>query len=218
MTEFNIDQVHFDDNGLIPAVVQEADTGAVLMLAYMNRESIAKTLERGETYFWSRSRKALWHKGETSGNTQVVKKISIDCDGDTLLVQVEQHGHACHTGEHSCFFKPVSGSDARTLNFGEVINSLSRVIRQRQIEQPPDSYTTFLFQSGIDKILKKVGEESAESIIAAKNHNPKEIAWEVSDLLYHLLVMLAVEHVDLADISAELAERATKKQTKGNPK
>jgi phosphoribosyl-ATP pyrophosphohydrolase/phosphoribosyl-AMP cyclohydrolase len=144
----------------------------------------------------------------------VVKKISIDCDGDALLLQVEQQGNACHTGEHSCFYRPVFGSDSRTPGFGEVINSLSRLIRQRQIDQPPDSYTTYLFQSGIDKILKKVGEESGEIIIAAKNHNAKEIAWEVSDLLYHLLVMLAAERVDLADISAELAQRATKQGKK----
>ena len=214
MTEFNIDEVHFDDKGLVPAVVQEEETGEVLMLAYMNRDSITKTIERGETYFWSRSRKSLWHKGETSGNTQTVKKISLDCDGDALLVRVEQRGNACHTGEHSCFFKPFLGSTSPTKSFGEVMSSLSRLIHQRKAEMPADSYTTYLFQSGIDKILKKIGEESAEAIIAAKNHNPKEVALEVSDLLYHLLVMLAAEDVGLTDVSAELVQREGKQSKK----
>jgi phosphoribosyl-ATP pyrophosphohydrolase/phosphoribosyl-AMP cyclohydrolase len=181
------------------------------MVAYMNLDSLRKTVVTGETHFWSRSRRELWHKGETSGNTQAVRKISVDCDGDALLVQVEQQGNACHTGKYSCFFTTPFGAYENTASFSEIVGSLVRRIHDRKVELPEKSYTTHLFQSGIDKILKKVGEEAGEIIIAAKNHNKGEIAWEVSDLIYHLLVMLEQESVSLSDIAAELSKRAVKK-------
>ena len=214
MKDFDIEHLRYDQNGLIPAVVQDLHSGAVLMVAYMNRQSLRKTVERGETHFWSRSRQSVWRKGETSGNTQSVKKISLDCDGDALLVQVEQRGNACHTGAYSCFFTTAVENDSGVKGFGEVIGSLARVIHQRKIEKPKESYTAHLFQSGIDKILKKVGEEAGEIIIAAKNHNSKEIAWEVSDLLYHLLVMLEAEGVSFSEVAAQLTLRAVKMKEK----
>jgi phosphoribosyl-ATP pyrophosphohydrolase/phosphoribosyl-AMP cyclohydrolase len=204
-------ELRFDEHGLIPAVVQDLDSGTVLMVGYMNLESLEKTITTGETHFWSRSRQSLWHKGETSGNTQKVRKISVDCDGDALLVQVEQKGNACHTGEYSCFFNTPFGDYVKERSFSDVMGRLARRIRQRKLELPPDSYTTHLFQSGTDKILKKIGEEAGEIIIAAKNHNHDEISWEVADLIYHLLVMLEAETVTLSDIAAELDRRARKK-------
>ena len=211
MIDFDIGDLRFDDWGLMPAVVQDVHSGTVLMVAYMNLESLQKTVMTGETHFWSRSRQSLWHKGETSGNTQTVKRISVDCDTDALLIQVEQRGNACHTGEYSCFFRTPFGSYDKTKGLSEVIGSLARRIHERKLQMPADSYTTQLLQSGIDRILKKVGEEAGEIIIAAKNHERKEIAWEVADLLYHLLVMLEAEAVPLADIADELARRANKK-------
>jgi phosphoribosyl-AMP cyclohydrolase / phosphoribosyl-ATP pyrophosphohydrolase len=204
-----MDQVRFDERGLVPAVVQDALSGEVLMLAYMNRESLAKTIETGETHFWSRSRNELWHKGATSGHLQKVVALSVDCDGDALLVRVLQSGVACHTGAYSCFFDRIHpegvGDPGRTL--GEVLGAVARVIHQRNLERPEGSYTTKLLAGGLDRVLKKVGEESGEVIIAAKNHAPTEITWEVADLLYHLLVMMEMEGVTLADIAGKLGER-----------
>jgi len=210
-----VDQLKFDANGLIPAVVQDFQSGAVLMVAFMNKESVAKTLETGETHFWSRSRGELWHKGDTSGNIQRVRKILLDCDNDAVLVQVDQQGNACHTGEYSCFFNRVFESEKDTAGFGQVLGSLMGVIEKRKKEQPADSYTTHLFQSGIDKILKKIGEESAETIIAAKNPNQKEFVWEVADLVYHLLVLLSARGIGLAEIASELERRAGKRGKNG---
>jgi phosphoribosyl-ATP pyrophosphohydrolase/phosphoribosyl-AMP cyclohydrolase len=205
-----VEQLKFDANGLVPAVIQDFQSGAVLMVAFMNRESVAKTLETGETHFWSRSRGELWHKGDTSGNIQRVRKFLLDCDNDAVLVQVDQQGNACHTGEYSCFFNRVFETEKETAGFGQVLGSLMGVIEKRKKERPADSYTTHLFQSGIDKILKKIGEESAETIIAAKNPNQKEFVWEVADLVYHLLVLLSARGIGLAEIASELDRRAGK--------
>ena len=210
MSDALIDNLRFDEKGLIPAVVQDEETGSVLMLAYMNRESLARTLETGQTYFWSRSRNALWHKGETSGSFQDVRGIKYDCDSDALLVWVRQHGHACHTGEYSCFFNRLRAAPGEAPAFGEVIGRLAGVIRRRKSELPEGSYTAKLFNGGTDRILKKVGEESGEVIIAAKNHNREEITWEVADLLFHTLVLLEQEGVTLGEIAGELDRRRKK--------
>ena len=163
MSQINLNEIKFDERGLIPAIVQNAKTREVLTLAYMNQESLARTLETNETWFWSRSRNELWHKGETSGNTQRVVSLTLDCDRDALVVLVDPAGPACHTGAVSCF-------DTRTENnLGAVLERLYQVIESRERERPSGSYTTYLFNEGIDKILKKLGEESAETIIAAKN-------------------------------------------------
>jgi phosphoribosyl-ATP pyrophosphohydrolase/phosphoribosyl-AMP cyclohydrolase len=204
-----LETIRFDDRGLVPAIVQDLQSGAVLMLAYMNRESLQKTLDTGETHFWSRSRKELWHKGETSGHTQKVVSVMQDCDGDALLVKVEQSGVACHTGAFSCFHNTV---DVRAgyptdVPLGEVLGAVARVIHQRNSERPEGSYTVKLLSAGLDKVLKKVGEESGEVIIAAKNHAPAEITWEVADLLYHTLVMMELEGIGLEDIAAVLDRR-----------
>ena len=214
MKENIFEQFTFDKDGLIPAVVQDFQSGAVLMVAFMNKESIAKTLQTGETHFWSRSRREMWHKGETSGHIQRVRNILADCDGDAVLVQVDQRGNACHTGEYSCFFNRVLQDETQTSSFSQVLGSLVNVIEERKLKQPADSYTTYLFQSGIDKILKKIGEESAETIIAAKNPNQKEFVWEVADLLYHLLVLLSLKGIRLNEVAAELDKRAVKKRKK----
>ena len=204
-----MDKVRFDERGLVPAVVQDALSGEVLMLAYMNRESLDRTIATGETHFWSRSRGELWHKGATSGHTQKVTGMSLDCDGDTILVRVLQTGAACHTGAYSCFFEKLQPETEGSQSFalGEVLGAVARVIHQRNTDRPEGSYTTKLLEGGLDRILKKVGEESGEVIIAAKNHAPVEITWEVADLLYHLLVMMEVEGVSLADIAGKLGER-----------
>jgi len=215
MINFEIDTLTFDEHGLIPAIVQDVHSGRVLMMAYMNRESLTKTVQSGETHFWSRSRQELWHKGQTSGNTQTVTSVIADCDGDTLLLEVEQKGNACHLGTFSCFDRPAATTYDRVEAFGEVVADLSRRIHQRKIERPPDSYTTYLFEAGIDKILKKVGEEAGEIIIAAKNKDRKEISWEVADLVYHLLVMLEERRVPLADVAEELMRRAQKRRKNG---
>jgi phosphoribosyl-ATP pyrophosphohydrolase/phosphoribosyl-AMP cyclohydrolase len=217
-----LSKLKFDEQGLIPAVVQDAATGRVLTLAYMNRESLQLSLKQRQTYFWSRSRQNIWHKGETSGNTQSIKRVALDCDGDALLVFVEPAGPACHTGQTSCFFEelfaqPGSGlqnlgetSDYRT--FAATVERLLAVIKHRKAELPEGSYTTFLFTKGLDKILKKIGEESAETIIAAKNRSRGELTLESADLLYHLLVLFVHEGLELEDVLAELDKRAQKKR------
>lgn len=197
----NIDDLTFDDRGLIPAIVQDARTREVLTLAYMNRESLARTIETRQTWFWSRSRNELWHKGETSGNTQEVVDLVADCDGDALVVLVNPAGPACHTGARSCFDLDQAA------NIGALLNQLYELIESRQRERPEGSYTTYLFEQGIDKILKKVGEESAETIIAAKNDDTKPLVGEVSDLIYHLLVLLVERGVSLDQIRDELEHR-----------
>ena len=210
MSNPSIESLRFDERGLIPAVIQDAETGAVLMLAYMNRESLSLTLETGQTHFWSRSRNTIWHKGETSANVQDVKSVKYDCDADALLVSVDQHGGACHTGEYSCFFNQLRVLRAAGPNLGGVLGKLAGVIRRRKAELPEGSYTAKLFKGGVDRILKKVGEETGEVIIAAKNHSKEEITWEVADLFYHTLVLLEQEGVALGDIAGELERRSAK--------
>lgn len=202
MSGINLNDVKFDDRGLIPAIVQNAKTREVLTLAYMNRESLARTIETGQTWFWSRSRNELWHKGETSGNTQQVVSLTLDCDRDAIVVLVDPAGPACHTGASSCF-DVVEDS----IGLGPVLEGLYQLIESRERERPSGSYTTYLFNEGIDKILKKVGEESAETIIAAKNEGRERLASEVSDLLYHLVVLLVARGVSLEEIAKELKQR-----------
>jgi phosphoribosyl-AMP cyclohydrolase / phosphoribosyl-ATP pyrophosphohydrolase len=180
------------------------------MLAYMNSDSLKRTLETKETWFWSRSRKELWHKGETSGNKQRVVDVLLDCDGDAVLVRVNPDGPACHTGKVSCFHKVIQGeesSDFRTTDLGEVLSALYTVIEDRNRERPEGSYTAYLFNEGLDKILKKLGEESSETIIAAKNEDKDALARETCDLLYHLLVLLVDRGVTLDRLRDELVRR-----------
>jgi phosphoribosyl-AMP cyclohydrolase / phosphoribosyl-ATP pyrophosphohydrolase len=201
MSPINFDEIRFDERGLIPAIVQNATTREVLTLAYMNRESLARTIETGETWFWSRSRNELWHKGATSGNTQRVVNLTLDCDGDAIVVLVNPAGPACHTGAVSCFdIEMVHG-------LGLLLEQLYELIESRQRQRPAGSYTTYLFEAGLDKILKKLGEESAETIIAAKNEEQQPLIAEVSDLIYHLLVLLVARGVSLESIAAELKQR-----------
>lgn len=202
MTE--IDQLKFDEKGLIPAVIVEAGTHQLLMVAYMNRESLKISMETGKTCFWSRSRQELWTKGETSGNYQHVVSITADCDLDTLKVVVEKDGPACHTGAETCFFNPVYQSEEKS-DF--TMDALMELIRGRKTNPQEGSYTTYLFQKGMDKILKKIGEESTEVIIAAKDNDPKETIYEISDLVYHVMVMMIQQGISLEDIRRELASR-----------
>jgi phosphoribosyl-ATP pyrophosphohydrolase/phosphoribosyl-AMP cyclohydrolase len=204
-----IDNLKFDESGLIPAIVQDAKTHEVLTLAYMNSESLARTIETGQTWFWSRSRKELWHKGETSGNTQRVVGIISDCDGDALVVMVEPAGPACHTGARSCFSNP----NPTSADLSGLLDRLYELIKEREQLRPEDSYTTYLFNEGLDKILKKVGEESAETIVAAKNDSTSAFVSEVSDLLYHLLVLLVARGVSLDQVRTELARRRAGERT-----
>jgi len=212
------EDLKYDERGLIPTVVQDAETQEVLTLAYMNRESLRKTCETGETWFWSRSRGELWHKGATSGNTQRVAEIIADCDKDALLVRVHPTGPACHTGQRSCFHHHLVSNGAENQpTIGSMLEKLYAVIASRKRERPTGSYTTYLFERGLDKILKKIGEESAETIIAAKNGVRQQIVLETSDLLYHLLVMLVECDVSPDEIAEELARRAkasAQKETK----
>ncbi len=199
-------KVRFDEKGLVPAIIQDAETLEVLTLAYMNEESLAKTLESGETWFFSRSRKELWHKGATSGNTQSVVSIKYDCDQDALLVLVNPQGPACHTGAVSCFSDGVTERSANLEDY-RILQTLEKVIVNREKERPEGAYTTYLFQKGVDKILKKVGEEAAEVIIAAKNRDHKELRWEAADLLYHLQVLLVEQGLPFREVLRTLEER-----------
>ena len=202
MSDLNFDEIRFDERGLIPAIVQNAATREVLTLAYMNRESLQRTIETKHTWFWSRSRNELWHKGATSGNTQDVVSLALDCDRDAIIVLVNPAGPACHTGAVSCF-----DVGTRSDNLGPLLDQLYELIESRERERPAGSYTTYLFEEGLDKILKKLGEEAAETIIAAKNDDDGRLAAEVSDLVYHLLVLLVARGVSLSQVAAELAER-----------
>lgn len=199
----------FDQNGLIPAIVQHAETKEVLTLAYMNEESYGKSLETGETWFYSRSRKELWHKGATSGNTQRIVEIKLDCDQDALVVLVQPAGPACHKGTESCFEETVYKSGESLADYS-VFGKLEKVIRDREAERPEGAYTTYLFEKGVDKILKKVGEEAAEVIIAAKNRDQEELKWESADLLYHLLVLLREQSLPFKDVLEVLEKRHEK--------
>lgn len=201
---FNAENLKFDENGLIPAIVVDAVSKKVLTLAYMNRESLRISMEKGLTCFWSRSRQELWLKGETSGNYQHIVSITADCDADALLIAVEKDGPACHTGTESCFNDKVWQS-------GELsefsYEGLMELIKGRKTEKKEGSYTTYLFEKGIDKILKKVGEESTEVIIAAKADDKKETVYEIADLAYHVMVLMTEMGITLGDVQKELASR-----------
>lgn len=211
------ERIRWDGSGLVPAIIQDAKSKQVLMMAYMNRESLRLTLESGETWFWSRSREELWHKGATSGNVQTVVSMTYDCDGDTLLLQVNPKGPACHTGQTTCFYNEitlqgqeregVSSTGAAASGRFDVLAELEGVIAQREVERPEGTYTTYLFDKGVDKILKKVGEEASETIIAAKNKDNAELKLEISDLIYHLLVLLQERKLPLDEIMDELSRR-----------
>ena len=196
-----------DDKGLVPCIVQDYKTGMVLMMAYMNEESYKKTIETGRMTYYSRSREKLWTKGETSGHFQFVKSISIDCDKDTLLAKVSQIGPACHTGNTSCFFTPLVTKEYNDTNPLTVFKDVYNVIMDRKKNPKEGSYTNYLFDKGIDKILKKFGEEATEVVIAAKNPDPDEMKYEISDLLYHMMVLMAERSMTWDDIIKELADR-----------
>ncbi len=200
----NIDELKFDEKGLIPAIVVDAVSKRVLTLAYMNRESLQISMEKGLTCFWSRSRKELWLKGETSGNYQHIVSITADCDKDALVVVVEPDGPACHLGSVSCFENPVWESD-ELHEFS--LEGLATLIEGRKTEKKEGSYTTYLFEKGIDKILKKVGEECTEVIIAGKADDKKETVYEIADLAYHVMVLMVQMGISVEDIHKELASR-----------
>ncbi len=199
----NIEELKFDEKGLIPAIVVDAATGKVLTLAYMNRESLTISLEKKLTCFYSRSRQELWLKGETSGNYQHIQSIVADCDKDALTVYVTKDGPACHTGEDSCFHNPVFGELQKPFS----MESLYSLLKTRKEQLPEGSYTTYLFQKGLDKILKKVGEESTEVIIGAKNNDKAETVYEIADLAYHVMVLMVEMGITVEDIRQELAGR-----------
>ncbi len=213
-----LDSLVYNEQGLIPAIVQDHLDGTVLMMAWMSRESLEKTLQTGQTCFWSRSRQRLWLKGETSGHIQRVKQVQVDCDRDTLLILVEQVGEiACHTGARSCFFTPVTPTEATaaksdlnhlTAGYGaDTLSQVFAVVQQRQAFPQPDSYTSKLLAKGDNAILKKLGEETAEVVMAAKDNDPQSLASEVADLWYHCLVALAHHHVDIRDVYRQLQAR-----------
>ena len=201
----NVDELKFNADGLIPAILVDDDTGDVLMMAYMNRESLRISIERKLACFWSRSRGELWLKGETSGNYMHIREIIADCDRDTLLLYVKPDGPACHLGNDSCFVDDVMPREKETHEKFTVCG-LMELIKGRKSEKTEGSYTSYLFEKGLDKILKKIGEESSEVIIAAKNDR-KEAIYEISDLVYHLLVLMAEMNIDIKDIIKELASR-----------
>lgn len=205
-----IEGLKFDEKGLITAVVQDAQSKEVLTVAYMNEESLQKTIETGETWFYSRSREELWHKGETSGNTQKVVSIKADCDQDALVVEVLPAGPACHNGTTSCFTESVVQNDK--VGSVDIIPQLVDIIRQREIDMPEGAYTTYLFEKGIDKICKKVGEEATEVVIGAKNRDAEEVKWEAADLIYHLLVLLQEQKISVYDVLEVLKTRHQEKR------
>lgn len=201
----NIDKLKFDDNGLIPSIIIDYYTKEVLTLAYMNKESLEISLKEGKTCFYSRSRKELWRKGETSKNYQHIQNIKSDCDNDALVIEVIKDGPACHTGAESCFMNEIYQKE----NYKDFsVYKLYELIKGRKINMTEGSYTTYLFNSGIDKILKKIGEESSEVIIGAKNGSKEEIIYELSDLLYHSLVLMVEKNITLNDIKDELSKRS----------
>ena len=200
----NVNELKFDENGLIPAIVVDAVSKKVLTLAYMNKESLAISLEKGLTCFWSRSRQELWLKGETSGNYQHIVSVTADCDGDALVVMVEKDGPACHRGTDSCFEDLLYQSEERQ-EFS--LQGLYSLLEGRKADKPEGSYTTYLFEKGTDKILKKIGEECTEVIIAAKAEDKKETVYEIADLAYHVMVLMVEAGISLEDIHKELASR-----------
>ena len=200
----NIESLRFDEKGLIPAIVVDAIDHKVLTLAYMNRESLEITMKEGRTCFWSRSRQELWRKGETSGNVQHVVSITADCDGDALVVLVEKEGPACHRGTESCFTEPVFESDELSAFSAD---GLMELLQGRKDNPKEGSYTNYLFSKGLDKILKKIGEESTEVIIAGKAEDKKETVYEIADLAYHVMVLMVEAGISLTDVRRELASR-----------
>ena len=202
--EWNIDNIRFDENGLIPAIVQDYYSKQVLTLAYMNRESLEITMREGKTCFYSRSRRELWRKGETSGNFQQVVSITTDCDQDALVIEVIKDGPACHTGEESCFFQPVYQSEEVGAFSYE---DLYRMLEDRKKNPREGSYTTYLFDQGTDKILKKIGEESTEVIIGAAKNDRSETLYEIADLAYHVMVLMVEEGIPMKELARELADR-----------
>ncbi|MBQ7837134.1 MAG: bifunctional phosphoribosyl-AMP cyclohydrolase/phosphoribosyl-ATP diphosphatase HisIE [Clostridia bacterium] len=196
-------ELKYNSDGLIPAIVQDHYSKKVLMLAYMNAESLDITIKEGKTCFWSRSRQELWRKGETSGNTQQVVSIRTDCDRDTLLIDVIKNGPACHTGSETCFFEDIVAPEAEEFSY----EGLYKMLVGRKVEKKEGSYTTYLFEKGIDKILKKVGEECTEVIIGAKGGDKAETVYEIADLLYHITVMMIEMGISLDEVTAELAKR-----------
>ncbi|WP_408648355.1 bifunctional phosphoribosyl-AMP cyclohydrolase/phosphoribosyl-ATP diphosphatase HisIE [Thermospira aquatica] len=203
----DIKSLHFDEKGLIPAIVQDIVSGKVLTLAYMNEESLKKSLETGETWFYSRSRQSLWHKGETSGNIQKIVDILVDCDGDALLIKVEQKGVACHTGKYSCFFTSMKEGEISETNKAAILSEIYQVIMDRKKTMPENSYVAKKMREGLDRILKKIGEEAGETIIAVKNGDPEEIAWEMADLIFHLWLTLGYLDLSPDIIYDKLMER-----------
>ncbi len=203
-----MENIKFDANGLICAIAQDSETGEVLMQAYMNAEALEKTLSTGYAHYYSRSRQKLWKKGEESGHVQKVIAASFDCDRDCLLLQVRQTGAACHTGSRSCFFTPVTESDLGGLPF---VAELARVVEDRKNNPVEGSYTAYLFSRGVDKIAKKFGEEAVEVVIASKNDDKGELTHELSDLIYHLLVLMQAKGVSIEDVCTELKRRHHKK-------
>lgn len=199
-----VKEIKFDEKGLVPVVVQDVNTNEVLMLAYMNEEAIRKTLDEKVACYYSRSRQELWKKGETSGNIQKLKGFYYDCDKDTILIIVEQIGVACHTGSYTCFFNKVIKNENSKY---EILEDLYSLIKERKNNPKEGSYTNYLFEKGLDKILKKVGEETSEVIIGAKNKNKEELVYELSDLIYHMLVLMVNEEVTIEDIKNELEKR-----------
>ena len=200
----NIEDLKFDEKGLIPAVVVDAESKNVLTVAYMNRESLQISINEGRTCFWSRSRQELWRKGETSGNVQHIVSITADCDRDALVVEVEKEGPACHLGTDSCFAYPVYENPER---HPFTMDGLMELLEGRKAEKKEGSYTTYLFEKGLDKILKKIGEESTEVIIAAKAEDKKETIYEIADLAYHVMVLMVQAGISLEDVKKELAGR-----------
>ncbi|MBZ0168280.1 phosphoribosyl-ATP pyrophosphatase [Candidatus Methylomirabilis lanthanidiphila] len=225
MKAFDLTQLRFDDSGLIPAIVQDAENGQVLMLAYMNQQSLQMTLETGLTHFYSRSRQRIWQKGEESGHIQRVYEIYFDCDEDALLIKVEQVVAACHTGRRSCFFRrlhpsPEASAELTQQQFDPeavyggslaILQQIFDVIKDRQARPQPDSYVSGLFSKGQDQILKKVGEEATELVVASKNGNPEEIIYEAADLWFHALVLLGHHGIAPSEVARELRKRYGKK-------
>lgn len=203
---FSFDQFKLGPDGLLPCIVQDVHSGQVLMMAYMNEAAFNETCRTGRMTYYSRSRQSLWRKGETSGHFQYLCSLSADCDWDTLLARVEQVGNACHTGAYSCFFRPLI-EDGSTDEGADALVKLERVIAGRRAQPKEGSYTNYLFDKGLDKILKKVGEEATELVIAAKNPDPEEVKYEAADLLYHLMVLLAEKGISWSEVKDELARR-----------
>jgi phosphoribosyl-ATP pyrophosphohydrolase/phosphoribosyl-AMP cyclohydrolase len=208
----NIRSIKFDEKGYVPVIVQDAENGQVLMFAYANQDALEKTIKTKKTHFWSRSRKKLWEKGEESGNVQEVKDVFLDCDKDTILVLVNQTGVACHTGKRSCFFETVDGRENIAPSFGPIrtdksLEEVYQVIEDRKRNPREGSYVSGLFKKGLDAILKKVGEEASETIVAGKNKSKEEVIYEISDLWFHSTVMLVQFGIKLEDIYQELGKR-----------